>query len=74
MSIPEWIPESERARWTGLGDVVAAGTKAVGIPPCAPCKRRQAALNAATPGWVAAALGAARSVAKRLAAWLRSGA
>jgi hypothetical protein len=30
----------------GLGDVVAAVTKAVGIKPCGGCKERQAALNA----------------------------
>ena len=29
----------------GLGDVVARATTRVGIKPCAPCKRRQAALN-----------------------------
>ena len=37
----------------GLGDVVASATKAVGVKPCAPCAQRQAALNKATPGWVA---------------------
>lgn len=51
----------------GLGDVVAAGTKAVGIKPCAPCKRRQAALNAATPGWMAAGLAALVAAARRVA-------
>lgn len=30
---------------TGLGDVVAAVTKAVGIKPCNGCKRRQSWLN-----------------------------
>ncbi len=30
----------------GLGDWIANLTKAVGIPPCAECKKRQAALNA----------------------------
>ena len=29
----------------GLGDVVAGVTQAVGVKPCAPCKRRQALLN-----------------------------
>jgi hypothetical protein len=29
----------------GLGDVVARATTRAGIKPCAPCKRRQAALN-----------------------------
>jgi len=29
----------------GFGDVIAAGTRALGIKPCEPCKRRQQALN-----------------------------
>lgn len=29
----------------GLGDVIERATSAVGIKPCAPCKKRQAALN-----------------------------
>jgi hypothetical protein len=33
----------------GLGDAVAAGTKALGVTPCAPCQRRQAMLNRAMP-------------------------
>jgi pantoate kinase len=33
----------------GLGDVVAAATKAVGIAPCTPCQARQAKLNAMFP-------------------------
>ena len=33
----------------GLGDAIAAGTKAIGIQPCAPCQRRQAMLNRAVP-------------------------
>lgn len=37
----------------GLGDALAAATKSVGIKPCGGCKKRQAALNKATPGWVA---------------------
>ena len=30
----------------GLGDAIRAVTSAVGIKPCAPCKRRAALLNA----------------------------
>lgn len=45
----------------GVGDVVAGATKAVGVKPCGGCKRRQAALNRATPSWL-----------KRALAWLRS--
>ena len=40
-----------------LGDVVARATKAVGIKPCGPCAKRQAALNKATPQWVTKVLG-----------------
>ena len=36
----------------GIGDTVAAVTTAAGIKPCGGCKKRQAALNKATPGWV----------------------
>jgi hypothetical protein len=36
----------------GLGDVIAAGTTALGVKPCGSCLRRKAALNAATPGWL----------------------
>jgi hypothetical protein len=43
----------------GLGDVVAGATKAVGIKPCGGCQTRQAAMNAATPGYL-----------KRWLAWL----
>lgn len=42
---------------TGIGDVVAGATKAVGVKPCGGCKARQAALNKATPGWLTKALG-----------------
>ncbi len=31
---------------TGLGDIAARATSAVGIEPCARCKETQAALNA----------------------------
>jgi hypothetical protein len=33
----------------GLGDVVAAATSAVGIRPCAGCKKRQESLNRLLP-------------------------
>lgn len=33
----------------GLGDAVAAVTKAVGIPPCGGCAKRREALNAILP-------------------------
>jgi hypothetical protein len=41
----------------GLGDAVAAATKAVGVKPCGGCQRRQEALNRATPGWASRLLG-----------------
>lgn len=34
-----------RPRARGVGDLVARATRAVGVQPCAPCKRRQATLN-----------------------------
>lgn len=34
---------------TGLGDVVAAVTKAVGIKPCGGCQKRRERLNRAFP-------------------------
>ena len=43
----------------GLGDVVAAATKAIGIkqhPGCG-CAQKQAALNRATPSWLRRLLG-----------------
>ncbi len=33
----------------GLGDVVAAATKAVGIQPCSPCEARRRQMNALFP-------------------------
>lgn len=38
-----------RGRFRGAGDVVAAATKAVGIKPCEPCRKRQEALNRLIP-------------------------
>lgn len=46
---------------TGLGDVVAGATKAVGIKPCGACQKRREALNQATPNYV-----------RRVLAWLRA--
>ncbi len=39
------VPVPGLKQRVGLGDVVAGVTRAVGIKPCLPCKRRQAALN-----------------------------
>lgn len=48
---PKLITRAEREarRMRGLGDVVAAMTKAVGVKPCAPCKKRQEILNNLVP-------------------------
>jgi hypothetical protein len=43
---PLAIPVPFLRRTVGVGDIVAAGTRAVGIKPCAPCKERQKRLNA----------------------------
>lgn len=39
------IEIAEQRKMRGAGDVVAKITGALGIKPCAPCKKRQAALN-----------------------------
>ena len=41
------MKEEEKSK--GLGDTVAKMTKAVGIKPCEPCKRRQEKLNRLLP-------------------------
>jgi len=35
----------------GLGDLVRAGTQAMGIKPCAPCERRRQQMNNFLPGF-----------------------
>ena len=42
---------------TGLGDVIAGATKAVGIKPCGGCQKRQAAMNRVTPSIIRRILG-----------------
>jgi hypothetical protein len=56
MNPPRIITAAERAArlgspqpMRGLGDVIAAATKAVGVKACAGCKKRQAALNKFIP-------------------------
>ena len=55
----------------GIGDTVAAVTTAAGIKPCGGCKKRQAALNKATPGWVSRILLQTSRVVDRLRACVR---
>jgi hypothetical protein len=55
----------------GLGDTVAAVTTAAGIKPCGGCKKRQAALNRATPGWLSRILLQTSRVVDRLRACVR---
>ena len=57
----------------GMGDAVAAVTTAAGIKPCGGCKKRQAALNKATPGWVGGILLRSSQLVDRLKArvWKR---
>ena len=47
-SYPEQRAKGEN-RPRGLGDVIATMTKAVGIPQCAGCKKRQETLNKIVP-------------------------
>lgn len=42
-------PMAVNNKITGLGDVVAAVTKAVGIKPCSGCRKRQSWLNKLIP-------------------------
>jgi hypothetical protein len=57
----------------GVGDAVAAATKAVGVKPCGGCAKRQAALNRATPGWLSRILLRSSQLVDRLRArvWKR---
>lgn len=48
-------------KFTGLGDLVADGTRALGVQPCGGCKQRQAALNRWTPAWAARLISRIRS-------------
>jgi hypothetical protein len=41
--------QEDRERWRGLGDVIAAATRAVGVKPCGACQRRREALNRLVP-------------------------
>jgi len=47
MTRDNWLAISGASR--GLGDTIAKMTGAVGIKPCAGCKKRQAALNRIVP-------------------------
>jgi hypothetical protein len=65
----EFVGKSEVS--TGIGDTVAAVTTAAGIKPCGGCKKRQAALNKATPGWLSRILLQTSRVVDRLRACVR---
>jgi len=55
----------------GIGDAVAGVTKAAGIKPCGGCKKRQAALNRATPGWLSRILLRSSKLVDRIRACVR---
>ena len=65
----EFVGKSEVS--PGIGDTVAAVTTAAGIKPCGACKKRQAALNRATPGWLSRILLQSSRVVDRLRACVR---
>jgi hypothetical protein len=65
----EFVGKSEVS--PGIGDTVAAVTTAAGIKPCGGCKKRQAALNRATPGWLSRILLQTSRVVDRLRACVR---
>ena len=41
----------------GVGTVIAKVTTAAGVKPCGGCKKRQAQLDKATPGWMRRIIG-----------------
>ena len=41
----------------GVGTVIAKVTTAAGVKPCGKCKKRQAQLDKATPGWMRRIIG-----------------
>jgi hypothetical protein len=49
VDVLSFTPNPPKPKWTGLGDVVASATSAVGIKPCGGCKQRQEALNKLVP-------------------------
>jgi hypothetical protein len=77
MAVAQILPDGElefvgKSEVTpGIGDVVAAATTAVGVKPCGGCKKRQAALNKATPGWLSRILLQTSRVVDRLRACVR---
>ena len=79
MAVAQILPDGElefvgKSEVTpGIGDTVAAVTTAAGIKPCGGCKKRQAALNKATPGWLSRILLRSSQVVDRLRArvWKR---
>ena len=79
MAVAQILPDGElelvgKSEVTpGIGDTVAAVTTAAGIKPCGACKKRQAALNKATPGWLSRILLRSSQVVDRLKArvWKR---
>ena len=79
MAVAQILPDGElefvgKSEVTpGIGDTVAAVTTAAGIKPCGGCKKRQAALNKATPGWLSRILLRSSELVDRLKArvWKR---
>jgi len=43
------LERPDEAPMRGMGDLIALGTRAIGIKPCGGCKKRQVALNRALP-------------------------
>jgi hypothetical protein len=79
MAVAQILPDGElefvgKSELTpGIGDTVAAVTTVAGIKPCDGCKKRQAALNRATPGWLSRILLRSSQLVDRLKArvWKR---
>lgn len=48
---PQDFARMHRCNQIGMGDVIAQGTKALGIKPCTPCEARRQKLNGLFPNF-----------------------
>jgi hypothetical protein len=48
---PQQFANAHNCARMGMGDVIAAGTKRLGIKPCKPCEQRRQKLNGLFPNF-----------------------
>lgn len=48
---PQQFAKNHRCTRIGMGDVIARGTKALGVKPCSPCEERRRKLNGMFPSF-----------------------